>query len=217
MKKLIRLIPIVLFVGILFAANWTHKKITWSSGSVLSSALITSGADTSDVFDLTRRGKGGREYPAEVSFLMKTIEGTNTADTDVIFTLDLSTDKSVWYANGTLANITDASASDSAQTTTGSKTLVVSTVLNPITSIATTEALVYTYDSTLIEVIVAQPFIDDGDSSAWVTSVANTRADTYTYTYGVLPQYRYARIRATGNSMSGDTVTCGVDMTRLFK
>jgi len=213
-KKLFRFLPVILFVGILLAANWNHKKITWSTGSVLSSAILESTADTSDVFDLTMGGKG-KVFPDEVSFLMKVIEGTNSADTDVIFTLDLSTDKSVWYANGTLANITDTGTN--AETTTGSKTLVVSTVLNPIVSIATTEAFVYTYDSTLIEVIVAQPFIDDGDSSAWVTSIANTRADTYTYTYGALPQYRYARIRATGNSMSGDTVTCGVDMTRFFK
>lgn len=215
MKKLIRFLPVVLFVGILVAATWTHKKIAWNSGAVLSTGLITTTADTSDVFDLTKGGKG-KDYPAEVSFLMKTIEGTNSADTDVIFTLDLSTDKSVWYANGTLANITDASASDSAQTTTGSKTLVVSTVLNPIASIAVTEALVFTYDSLLNEGIMAQPWIGT-DSSAFVTSVANTRGDTYTYTYGVLPQYRYGRIIVTGNSMSGDTVTCGVDMTRIFK
>lgn len=215
MKKLIRFLPLLLFVGILIAAGWNHKKIAWNSGDIVSAAILESTADTSDVFDLTRGGKG-KVFPDEVSFLMKVIEGTNSADTDVILTLELSTDKSVWYANGTLANITDTGTN--AETTTGSKTLVVSSVLNPITSIAITEALVMTYDSTLNEAINAQPYIAGAaDSAAYVTSVANTRAETYTYTYGALPQYRYARVIATGNSMSGDTVTVGVDLARTWQ
>jgi len=208
------LLPVFLFVGVLIAGVWDSKVITFNTGDVTSSAFLTTGGDTTDIFDLTKGGKG-KVYPKEVSFLMKVVEGTNSPGADVTFTLFLSQDQSVWYNAGALKNVTDSGTN--AETITDSKTLLMASMANSsAASIAITEAFVMTYDSTLNEAINAQPWVAAGDSSAFVTSVANTRAETYTYNFGFMPQYRYGQVRVIGALQAGDTVTVGLNMTRAF-
>ncbi len=208
------LLPVFLVVGILFAGVWDSKVITFNTGDVASSAFLTTGGDTTDIFDFTKNGKG-KLYPREVSFLMKVIEGTNSPGADVTFTLFLSQDQSVWYNAGTLKNIVDTGTN--AETIVDSKTLLMASLANSsAASLAVTEAFVMTYDSTLNEAINAQPWVAAGDSSAFVTSVANTRTETYTYNFGFMPQYQFGQIRVIGALTGGDTVTVGIGMTRAF-
>jgi len=216
MRKHIKsLLPVFLFIGILVAGVWDSKVITFNTGDVASASFLTTGGDTTDIFDFTKGGKG-RVYPKEVSFLMKVVEGTNSPGADVTFTLFLSNDQSVWYNSGTLKNITDTGTN--AETIVDSKTLLMASLANSSAdSLAVTETVVMAYDSTLNEAIIAEPYVDGSiDSVAHVTGYTNTRSETYTYNFGFMPQYRYGQVRVIGALTAGDTVTVGVGMTRAF-
>jgi len=125
MKKLFNIMLIMVFTLLLvFGAVWDYNVVKWNSGSVSSTGLITTGSDTSDVFDFTysERGTKGRQYqyPEEINFIIWATEGANTDSTNVSFTLDLSNDQTYWVNYGALGTLTSSTAA-SAETTTGEK------------------------------------------------------------------------------------------------
>lgn len=125
MKKVFNILLIMAFTLLfVFAAVWDYDVIKWNSGSVSSTGLITTGKDTSDVFDLTysERTARGRQYqyPEEINFMIWATESAGTDSTNVAFTLDLSNDQTYWINYGTLGTLISAT-SDPAATTTGKK------------------------------------------------------------------------------------------------
>jgi len=220
-------ISLIVLFGFIFAGDgiFEYEAISWDSDA--DTIVAADRFDTTATFELFREQKiqgrrtmeVGMVYPSEISFLVQAtlFDAVSNDSIALIYYLDLSNDETYWYQYGELIDLTS-------QSYAAGESNVSSIILglldnNLISSIAITEAVTFTYDSTLNEAIIAEPWADGAiDSVAHVTSSANTRAETYTYASETdFPKFKYGRLRTVMAADVADTISTVQQITRYFR
>lgn len=122
MKKMFSILAIfILLLAVGYSYFWNSGTVKWE-GESISESIITTGKDTSDVFDFVVKEQGGKgvqyRMPDEITFMTYAIEGAHSDSTNVKFALYLSNDQTYWYSYGNIDTLTSVHT-DTAKTTVG--------------------------------------------------------------------------------------------------